>query len=110
MDRAFEKSIKEFKDLEKFLPVRKIIPLVENQIRDFIKRCNSLDPIEDVEVFKKAVTREHYQKRINFLKNWLLEQGYSYDVRRKKVTPLSREESKRRVLRVACFRLFRSKS
>ena len=109
MDRNFEKSIREFKDLAKFLPVRKIIPLVESQIRDFIKRCNSLDPIEDVEVFKKAVTREHYQKRINFFKNWLLENGYRFDERRGKVFTLSEEDRKRKILRTAFLRLSYSK-
>jgi hypothetical protein len=81
-DREFEKEVKEFQDLANFMPLRVLIPVVEKQIKEFIRKCNSSDPIEDLSVFKKPVPRKHYQKRIDYFKRWLLENGYRFNEKR----------------------------
>jgi hypothetical protein len=103
MDREFQRDIDGFYSAVKIFKPERVISQVEKMISDYIQRCNSLDPSVDYQLFKKVVDREYYQKRIDFLKNWLLENGHKYDTRKKKVVPISIEEKKRNILRVAFF-------
>ena len=105
MDRDFENDKKGFRDIVRILPVDKVLVLVESQIKDFIERCNSLDPHVDLEIFDSVMTRKDYQKRINFLKNWLFEQGFKYDESIKRVVKLNRRDKKNNLLRRAFFKL-----
>jgi len=110
MDREFQRDIDGFYSAVKIFKPERVISQVEKMITDYIQRCNSLDPSVDYQLFKKVVDREYYQKRINFLKNWLLENGHRYDTRRNKVVPLTTEEKKRNILRTAFLRLKKNSS